>query len=335
MLRRPFTKMSGCGPARIRLPCIGLVLLVASGALAASPLDTLRDFCRLDGGGARVQPRTWPQVARLVDWPLEPAWDRIVVISGYQLGTAREEDGVTSIPVTYSLVAEVRPGKVALSASLETYTYRLIFDPRLGSWRILGPPPAPHLFETEVDRTAMAAALDPGNGRFISNSAFVWDVLRERGWRQPYADTTALAELPELKPEDEPRGGDLAIFFDHRTPFHVGVRDEDGTIVSATLNGGVQRTEPGIFSTEVRYFRPSPDATPVTPGTDRPSTPTPGPAAPPARTGPAPGSAVPIPRASMRPARKSRPSTRRKKTPARKKRPGKLGRAGTQTPTPK
>lgn len=336
MRQRLFTKKVGCSSARISIPCFGLILFAAaaSSAVAASPLETLRAFCRLDGGGARVQPRTWPQVAPLVDWPLEPAWDRVLVISGYQLGTAREEEGLTSIPVTYSLVAEIRPGKVALSASLETYTYRLFFDRWTSSWRILGPASPPHLFETEVDTTAMAAALDPGNGRFVSNSAFAWSVLRDRGWQEPYSNTTALVEHPSMKPATDPQTGDLAVFFDHHTPYHVGVLDDDGAIVSATLNAGVQRTEAEAFAGEVRYFRPAPPETRPTSPRNEPSTATPTPPAALPGTESPPRPATPPATTSLKAATKSGGSAKRKKTPAKKKPVKKRVPTTKRTPTP-
>ena len=71
------------------VPLITALVLAASPALAANPMDTVRAFCRIDGRGDRIWMRTWAKVAPLVTWGLEPAWDHVLLIEGYEVGTAR------------------------------------------------------------------------------------------------------------------------------------------------------------------------------------------------------------------------------------------------------
>ena len=91
---------------------LALVLALPSRAAADDPLNTVRAFCVADGRGDRIDPHAWSKVAPLIAWRLEPAWDRIILIQGYQVGTPiRSGDDVT-VGVDYTVVAEVGPGTV-------------------------------------------------------------------------------------------------------------------------------------------------------------------------------------------------------------------------------
>ena len=72
--------------ARVRA-ALALAALLAVSSFAApaaggDPLDVLRTFCQADGNGVRLRASTWPAVAPLVAWGLEPAWDQLYLIHG-------------------------------------------------------------------------------------------------------------------------------------------------------------------------------------------------------------------------------------------------------------
>jgi hypothetical protein len=222
---------------------------------AVDPLNTMRAFCQADGRGERLDPRTWPNVGGLVSWGLEPAWDHLYLISGFELGTPRVRDGGLDVDVQYTIAAEVRSGGVTTDARVETRTYRLVRDDD-GAWRIRAPAPPPYVFASQANEEALAALLDPLNSHYLSNSAFAWHLLRGAGWTVAYADTAALATDAEYTTERTAEVGDLVLYFDGDTPYHVGVVESDTSVVSATLNGGIRRTEFGAFAGEIRYRRP-------------------------------------------------------------------------------
>lgn len=245
-----------------------LLLLGAGAANAADPLATVRAFCAADGHGDRLRPRTWiSQVAPLVTWPLEPAWDHVRLITGYAIGPPRRTSEGLTVEVTYTVAAEVRAKTVTKEPHTETRTYRLAPAAGNPSWRLLPPAPAPYVFENQVAADAMAAALDPEAGEFLSASAFVWQMWQESGGHLPYLDTAALPSAPQLTPAPEPRMGDVVIYFDGEQPYHVGLLDSDDVVVSATLNGGIRRTPIDAFAGDVRYFRLSSAPRPTPAGT--------------------------------------------------------------------
>ena len=254
-----------------RLAAALVVWLIAAAApvRAVDPLNTMRAFCLADGRGDRVDPRTWPRLADLVTWALEPAWDHVYLIRGFELGTPQIRDDGVEVDVQYTITAAVQSNVVAEAERVETRTYRLVRgdDAR---WRIRPPAPPPYLFASSADGAALAALLDPAGSTYVSDSAFVWRMLRDAGWPIEYAGTAALGSAAGFTAERTARVGDLALYYDGESPYHVGIVDSDDTVVSATLNGGIRRTPFGAFAGEIRYRRPAavsaaPQSTPTAP----------------------------------------------------------------------
>lgn len=224
-------------------------------AFAGDPLATVRAFCRADGTGARLHSATWSGVARLVGWSLEPAWDRIFVINGYEIGSSKwAAEGRTGVDVTYTLAAEIRSGRVTRKEELATHRYELALDPA-GAWRIQGPPPPPHVFGSELDPELVAEALHPESGIFQSSSTFVWKMLHGGGWTIPYLDTTDLSRASVLRATEQPRPGDLVFYLLGEEPYHVGWMADDGLVLSASLNAGVRRAPIDAYAGEMRFMR--------------------------------------------------------------------------------
>jgi hypothetical protein len=239
------------------MACAAVVLLAmaSSHAFALDPLQVVRNFCRADALGDRLDPHKHAALAALVSWPLDPAWDHISLIKGYQISTPRQEENAVTVDVTYTLAAEVRAGRVLHDERLEVHAFRLSPDESTGTLRILGPPPCPHVFDSLFDANDLAADLDPQNGRFMSNSAFVWAMLVDAGWTLPYLDTVDLARAPLFSRFEEAATGDLAFYYDGDDPYHVGFVTAPGVMVSATLNGGIRRTPLDTFAGEMRFMR--------------------------------------------------------------------------------
>ena len=240
----------------------------------------LRAFCQADGNGARLRPATWPTIAPLVAWGLEPAWDHVYLIHGYEIGTPSSQDGAITVEVKYTLAQVVRPSGARADTRVESRRYTL--EPDGGSgWRLRGPPPPPHVFASQADPDALAALLAPDDSTYESNSALVWHLLRDAGFELPYADTAELPTAFGLRAERSANVGDLALYYADGVPYHVAMVDGDDGVVSATLNGGLRRTPFGAFAGEIRYLRPVSEA-------DLPPTPTPAATPTPARKQPKP-----------------------------------------------
>lgn len=246
-------------PSPLRCLVSLLALLAAAPAGGADPLAVLRAFCQADGNGARIRAAAWSSIAPLVAWRLEPAWDHLHLIAGYEMGTPEQRDGAVEVKVDYTVVRTVRSDGARPDARVESRRYILepIGD---GGWQLRGPPPPPFVFESQADAAALVALLAPDDSPYLSNSAFVWQQLRDAGFDLPYADVLELPAAYGLRPERSANLGDLALYYDGGVPYHVGLIESDEGIVSAILNGGLRRTPFGAFAGEIRYLRPVSDA---------------------------------------------------------------------------
>lgn len=241
-------------------------------ALGADPLKTVRAYCRADGLGDRLQPSTWINVAPLVAWKIEPAWDHLRLIRGYEMGAPQlTEDGV-EVEVTYTVSGDLRADEVLREVRLEGRTYRLVTKDKGEHWRIVGPPPVPYLFESQAEVEALSDLLSADDSSYVSNSSFVWHTLKSKYPSLPYSATKSLATAPYLMETEEPGEGDVAIYFDGDLPFHAGVVGAEGMILSATMNAGVWRGPAESFPGTVRYF--TVDAEKIAPVPESPPAPT-------------------------------------------------------------
>ncbi len=235
-------------------------------------MKIVRLFVQADGHGDRLDPLRWETVAPLVAWPLEPAWDHLFLMRGFELGTPQRKDGAVEVEVKYTVTAEIRSSGVTPTERVEVRTYRLDSD-QDGNWRIRGPAPAPYIYDTKADPDALVALLSPDDSPYVSNSAFVWRMLRGAGWLIAYATTADLAISSDYTAARTAEVGDLVLYLDGDHAYHVGIAESEDTVVSATLNGGIRRTPYNAFAGEIRYRHPvaavmetatpDPDATPT------------------------------------------------------------------------
>ncbi len=238
----------------------GVCLAVAvsapyAGAVEFGPQGAVRQFCQADSRGHRATVAGWAAFAPLVDWPLEPAWDHVVLIAGYTVGGPRQLDEETlEIEVRYDVIGQVSAFGFDTGVYVETYPFRVhTYDG--SAWRILGPPPPPHIAASRVEVQAMRASFESGGTNFMPNSLFVTHMYRSAGWRVPAVRTTELLASGVYRRVDEPSVGDLVVFLDAGTPYHVGLLDEPNVMVSSTINAGVVRTPIDAFPGEVEFAR--------------------------------------------------------------------------------
>jgi hypothetical protein len=238
------------------LPSLHLIFaLAAAPVMATDPLTTMREFCRADGLGDRLRPHAWASLAPLVTWQLEPAWDHVILIRGYEIRTPRRAGNAVEIEVVYTVSGEVLAGQNVTWSGLRSHTYVLDLDPETDTWHVRGPPPAPHVFESKVDREAMAKLLDPKNFEYMSASLLVWQTLRESDSKTPFANVAQLSSAPHLEAARTAQPGDVALYYDGDVCYHAGIVESDREITSATLNAGVLVTPFAAFAGEIRYRR--------------------------------------------------------------------------------
>lgn len=228
---------------------------VAVTALEWGPQGIVRQFCRADGLGRRVNLQGWREVAPLVTWPFEPAWDHVVLISGYEVGSPRPDDnGVLAVDVRYAVIGDLSALDLDAETHVETATFR-VHAPSDAGWRIIGPPPPPHIFASRVDVDKMRRSLEHGGLNFLANTMFVWQMFRSAGWNVAFQSTADLLGGEVYRAIDEPKAGDVVVYLRDGKPYHVGVLEAENQVVSSTLNAGIVRTATDAFPGEVKYMR--------------------------------------------------------------------------------
>ena len=233
------------------------VLLLPARSLAAEfgPQGIVRQFCQADGMGQRVTIPGWAGLAPLVGWAYEPAWDNVTLITGYTVGSpqAAAQNSFT-VEVRYGVIGQLSPLGLNGEAHAETVTYRVQADEQ-GSWLIVGPPPAPHVFANRVDIEVMRRSLSDGGVNFLANTVFVWQMFRSAGWDIPFESTADLLSGTTYRVVEDPKPGDLVVYLRDEAPYHVGLLEAKNQVVSSTFNAGITRTPIDAFAGTVRYLR--------------------------------------------------------------------------------
>jgi hypothetical protein len=230
---------------------------ITPGATAADlgPQGVVRAFCQIDGFGQRVSVAGWTEVAPLVGWTLEPAWDHVVLISGYSVDPPRSTQGGSMVVnVTYGVVGQLSAGGLDTSTNTESVVYEVQPSGDSG-WRIAGPPPPPHIFNNRVDVDGMRHSLENGGVNFLADTLFLWQMLRSAGWNVALMPTSSVLDGTVYRPIEKPAVGDVVVYLRDGHPYHVGLLEAENQVVSSTLNAGIVRTATDAFGGEVKYLR--------------------------------------------------------------------------------
>ena len=235
----------------------------AAPALAQYPEAMVSAFCEADGRGARLNAARAAALSGFLGLRLEPAWDRLFLISGYEIKPESVAADEVQLEVRYTVVAEVTGEGVREGERLDSVHITLARSD--GEWRVLGTPPAPHLFVSDFDARTLFAQLSPLQPDYLSNSKLVWRMMIEAGWSYPFQPASAYLGGPYFKAVSEPSIGDVVAYLVHGVPYHLGIYLGDDRLASATVRG-VVRTPLNAFPGEIRYLRLTEAARPATPG---------------------------------------------------------------------
>jgi hypothetical protein len=273
----------GCVMLQARhLRCVLVALaatLASTAARAVDPLAVVRSFCQADGSGDRLSVVSWHNLAPLVDWRIEPAWDRLILVNGYEITTPRVVGRRVEVEIKYDVTGQVNPGEVVKKRRAETVTLSLEPD-EISGWRVSGPPHPPHVFENAADPEALAELLEP-ESNYESNTAFVWLLLRDAGLDIPYTPSASIPESSHFEEVGTAAPGDLVVYYANGTPYHVGWMESEDSVLSASLNLGRRSAPFSAFAGPIHYWRPvktgSRESGVESPGADTDVTPSPAP----------------------------------------------------------
>ena len=256
--------------------CAALVSARPAIAVESGPRGVVRQFCQADALGRRVSLREWTEFIPIVSWSYEPAWDFVVLITGYEVGSLRSDAGGTLyVDVSYTVIGQVSAFGLETGEHIETIAFRV--DASQEGWRIVGPPPPPHVFGTRADIEVLSRSFEYGALNFLPNSLFVWRTFHSTRRNVPYQRTADLLSGTAYRSVEKPQVGDVVAYLRDDVPYHVGLLAAEHLVASSTLNAGIVRTPVDAFAGEVRYLRliqpaPLPTAAPPTPKRPAPTT---------------------------------------------------------------
>jgi len=243
--------------------CAALATACPAVAVESGPQGIVRQFCQADAFGRRVSLRDWPQFISIVEWPFEPAWDSVLLITGYSVGSPRAaEGGALDVDVDYAVVGQVSALGLETNVYVETVTFR-VHAPEQG-WRIVGPPPPPHIFGSRVDIEALHRSFAYGALNFLPDSVFIWQMFRSAGWNVAFERTADLLNGTTYRLVEKPQAGDVVVYLRDGLTYHAGLLEAENQVASSTLNAGIVRTPVDAFGGDVRYLRliePEPEPT--------------------------------------------------------------------------
>jgi hypothetical protein len=127
--------------------CISLTVALSYQLLAAdqrrSAVESVREYCKLDYEGARLQMSGYDQIGKLTDWDVEPGWDSAVVTKGFKIKSSLINGNDASVSVEYTKYGNLDGSEFLGDQSTETITFRLrkVSD----TWKLTSPKFPPHV----------------------------------------------------------------------------------------------------------------------------------------------------------------------------------------------
>ena len=111
---------------------LAIFLLSISPCFAdVSPSETVQQYCQLDYDGQRLTSETWPLVAHLVSWQVEPGWDMATGVTGFQITSEIVDGNTATVQVLF------------FATNNETVKFTL--QRNSNTWKIVSPVHQPHV----------------------------------------------------------------------------------------------------------------------------------------------------------------------------------------------
>ena len=111
--------------------------------------ETVRAYCELDAKGVRLTSKTWSKVLPYISWKEEMGWDRLTVISDFEVGAPeKKKERLAVIPVTFRVI-----GTLAQDYRSAATTERVTFTLKRtdAGWKIVSPDSMqPHVYINPV-----------------------------------------------------------------------------------------------------------------------------------------------------------------------------------------
>jgi hypothetical protein len=116
-------------------------------AYPLTPKGVIEAFCKADYNGAGLSTKGWPKIKKYTTWVDAPGWDNVVVISSYEVTSAKENLKTADLIVRYEVIGNLESGEkisnLIRNRHTEKINYKLV--KLKGQWKIENPQEPPHI----------------------------------------------------------------------------------------------------------------------------------------------------------------------------------------------
>ena len=155
-----------------------------TGSVMKDPTEVLKKYLSLDAHGARLQPLSWESQKPYVAWTEEPAWGRVVVISGYTVPMDVKDWEVRAnldvvIPVDFNVVGHLYWEHATFLSERKIERVSFHIKAVHGLWRIIEPMVPPHVDQKRMINFVRQSLLTETDVAKLDRLAALRDDLRK------------------------------------------------------------------------------------------------------------------------------------------------------------
>jgi hypothetical protein len=186
MIRGSRHAMRALGICAAAVLCLLLAVLpgaeAQTGSITKDPTEILKRYVKLDANGARLEPLSWESQKPYINWKEEPAWGRVVVITGYTIAYNLKDWEVRGnldvvIPVEFTVVGQMYWEEATFLREPAVERVPFHIKEVNGVWRIVEPQLPPHVERKRLINFVRQAALTETERRRVARLSELRDEL--------------------------------------------------------------------------------------------------------------------------------------------------------------
>ena len=158
--------------------------LAQSNAVSHSPAKVAEKYFTLDNKGVRLDASSFESVAGYVDWKEEPAWGKVIVITGFTVPDDFRQWEIVNrlevvVPVEFRVLGVMYLDTAGFVPEPGTEQARVRLKVMNGRWKIIEPVLPPHVGQKRMLNVVRQAMLDEKDGTRQASLAALQAELRK------------------------------------------------------------------------------------------------------------------------------------------------------------
>ncbi|MCC8985424.1 MAG: hypothetical protein LM513_02435 [Nitrospira sp.] len=158
--------------------------LAQSNAVSHSPAKVVEKYFALDNKGVRLDASSFESVAGYVDWKEEPAWGKVIVITGFTVPDDFRQWEIVNrlevvVPVEFRVLGVMYLDTAGFVPEPGTEQARVRLKVMNGRWKIIEPILPPHVGQKRMLNVVRQAMLDEKDGPRQASLAALQAELRK------------------------------------------------------------------------------------------------------------------------------------------------------------